>query len=236
MFIAFLAVGFLHPISANAGLITISPDAVNRLIDYPYFDLRNQNFNDYFSTYQATENNQRTLLFTSGNTFHNALINALGAGYVINEVTLTVGSSTFDEGGFGPYASQGAKGAYKVLTAYNTDTVSWNSFNNGGVAGTNYETTATATGVISGDTTVWTFSPTLINDWINSPTSNLGLFFPDYGTWEDNKDTTRKENVVWTVNATAAVPEPCTLALVGIGAGVCGLFKRRRRKIAQPAA
>lgn len=236
--LAITAICFSTATSARAALVTVNPANVNRLIYHQPGNYQYVHFSDYFSTFLSNPtdpyfiNEQRTLLYTPGTDFHNALVSALGTtNYGISSVQLVVGSSTKNEWGYGPYTSQGAKGAYTVLMAYNPATVTWVSFNNGGVAGTDYSSTALATGTNIGDTVVWTFPPALINGWITEPESNLGLMFPDHGTATDEQDTTPVYNVEWRLNA-AAVPEPGTWAVVALLAGTAGYVRWRRRTAA----
>ena len=237
---ALLLLGWTITTPAHGDLVDIDADNVNRLIFFtliPSFEYTT--FTDYFSTYNdgLGSNLQRSMVYTSGSTFHAALSSAVGGGaYTITSVNLTIGSKIKDGGGFGPYMSQGLKGAYEILTAYDPASVTWNNFNSGGVQGVNYANSALATGVINAtaETTVWTFSPSLIQGWIDSPSTNLGLFFPDYGSPNDSQDTTPYYNVRWNVGV-QAVPEPSTFALTGIGMGLAAVVRWRKRR-AGPSA
>ncbi|MBU3664253.1 MAG: PEP-CTERM sorting domain-containing protein [Chthoniobacterales bacterium] len=221
----------LGAVSSRAELIVMNPTYVNRIISYVWYPFEDTVFlNDYFSTHYnpaPNYNYQRSMIYTPGSDFENALVGALGANYTINSVQLIVGSST-NVDSYGPYISLGAKGAYEVLTAYNPATVTWNNFNYGGAAGTNWASSPISTGTISGDTVVWDFSPSLIQGWIDGGT-NLGLMFPDYGASGDIQDTTQASNVYWSINATAAVPEPATWAASSLLALTAGFVRWRRR-------
>ncbi len=217
--------------SSRAELIVMNPTDVNRIISYVWYPFEDTVFlNDYFSTHYSAPPNynyQRSMIYTPGSDFENALVGAVGTNYTINSVQLIVGSST-NVDGYGPYISLGAKGAYEVLTAYDPTTVTWNNFNYGGQAGVNWALSPISTGTIAGDTVVWNFSPSLIQGWIDGGT-NLGLMFPDYGASGDIQDTTQASNVFWYINATAAVPEPGTWAAAALLAGTAGFVRWRRR-------
>lgn len=200
---------------------------VNRLL----YVAPNQKFTDYFSTLNNYGNVQRTLVYTAGSTFDTELKSKVGTDYTITSVKLIVGSSTKDGSGYGPYnggaredgdKSHNATGAYTVLSSYDPSNVTWSSFGNGGVAGTDYASTALTSGENDGDTTIWTFATTLLagsGGWINDTASNKGLFF---FTTPQNTEiyllTTPSANVIWRVGATAPPGAP-TIGTATAGAG-----------------
>jgi len=212
---------------ATADMVTFSPDAVNRIIGT---DWANMHWTDFFST--SGHGPQRTLVATSTATFVsqlNTLLGPLGAGeyYLINSATLRAGVASDN------YATEGAAGAYEVLVPYNTATVTWNTFNAGGVAGVDYELLPAATGVVAAPTTTWTLTG-LVQSWVNGAT-NYGLFFPDNAPPQptdtpdmaDEYTTTGAGHVLWTVDATV-VPVPGAVLLGILGLGAAGLRLRRR--------
>lgn len=228
-----LVMGLVMASPVSAGVITVASTNVNRLASgfsdgVSYGDINE--LNQYFSTFKYLGLEgfflQSTLIYTDGSTFDSALTTAFGSGYKINSVQLIVGSDQDS------YASDGAKGAYRVLTSYDPQTVTWNNFNAGGVAGTEYAATPLATGVINGNTTTWTFSAALIKGWISSPTSNKGLYFKDHDASEYlEAGYTGAANVVWSIDASPAspVPEPSSLVVLSAVMGLCGCVTHVRR-------
>lgn len=212
--------------AAHAAPAVIAPDAVNRLFSNQQpssgIDWNTNEKNQSFSTFQW-QYAQSTLLYTSGTTLSNAFLAAFGPGYTIGSVKLVVGSVA------SPYTTDGTAGAYQVLTAYDPDTVSWFSFNQGGVAGTDYAFPPLATGVVGAYQTIWTFDPSLITGWINNPSSNLGLYFPDIGSAYHYTDATDYASVSWVIDVAASgVPEPGSFALISLGLAAAGFLQRRR--------
>jgi len=181
----------------NATPVTVTPDDVNRLVGGVK---ANTHYSTLFSTHVSGP--QKTLVKTTNATFNAALaatLGALGTGeqYQINSAILSVGNSgdEYAPGG-------GAKGAYVVLTPYDNTTVTWNSFGGGGVAGTNYNATSSATGIINGanDTTTWVLT-TVVRNFLNGTIQNEGLFFADPSGSSGVMDSTDKTTVVWNLDA-----------------------------------
>ena len=165
--------GAFTAVTASADMVNLSPDAVNRIVYlYP-----TTHYNDLFSTYNGGGYPQRTLVATSTASFVAALSSVLGPlgadqQYQINSAMLKVGASIDD------YATVGLAEAYEVIVSYDTNTVTWSSFGNGGAAGVQYALTPAATGIVSAPSTSWNLT-SVVQGWVNGAANN-GLFFPDY--------------------------------------------------------
>jgi hypothetical protein len=212
---------------AAADIVTLSPDAVNRIIGTNW---ANMHWTDYFST--SGHGPQRTLVYTSAASLLSALnatLGPLGPGqyYQINSAVLRAGVDSDD------YATEGAARAFEVLVPYDTSTVTWNSFNGGGVSGVDYSSTPAATGVVTGSSTRWTLT-SLVQDWVGGAT-NYGLFFPDNAPPQpsntpdmaDEYTRTLAGHVEWTLDATV-VPVPGAVLLGLLGLSVAGVKLRKR--------
>ena len=214
--------------SVNAALITVSPDSVNRIIGSVG---QNAHYTDYFSTQNSGP--QSTLLQLSTASLLAALEAQLGvaANYTINSATLTVGAITDN------YAAAGDKNVYTVLTAWDANTVTWNtagagSWNAPGLtSGIDYSAIAADTGAVLGNgyQTQWTGLGSTLQSWLDGATVNNGLFFAYSGSVLDFEEYTAASNVTWTIDATvSAVPVPAAAWL--FGSGLLGLVGVARRK------
>lgn len=89
--------------------------------------------------------------------------------------------------------------AYRVIKGYDPDSVTWNSFGSGGVAGVDYTTSGSVIGVIGSYYTEWDLTG-IVRGWLNGDFENYGLFFPDMGT-SFLGNATPRANVVWTITS-----------------------------------
>ena len=149
----------------------------------------------------------------------------------------TITSATLDLVVTTGSSSNNVMDLHRVITPWAEDTVTWNSFNSGGVAGTDYDATAEDGQVPSGGTT--TFNVTsLVQEWSNG-TANRGVIIisrnvPTAGDgvlWDSDDTTTASNRPVFNINYTA-VPEPSQFLLMGLVAGVVVSFKvwKKRRQ------
>jgi len=96
--------------------------------------------------------------------------------------------------------------------------VTYTSFNNGGVAGLNFDAIAEATGLVAGPMTSFDLTD-IVQRWVDGE-PNLGLYFPMLSGVDME---TAAANVLFEIHATrVATPEPSTLALWSI-LGLAGL-------------
>lgn len=213
--------------------VTVIPDSTNRILAVTATPALADtvNLNTLFSTWLSAggANTQRTLQTTSVATFNAALeleLGALGPGqsYQINSATLTAGDATNN------YIGNAT--AHQVLVTYDPNTVTWNTFNGGGVAGVQYNATAAATSVPGVNSATWDLT-SIVQDWLSAtPSTAINSLFFASTVVETGADTfTDYNRVSWTLDA-VVVPEPGSLALVGItmGIGIIALTKRRRSK------
>jgi hypothetical protein len=162
------------------------------------------NFNDYFRTNQIDiaigggVSYNKTLLYTSTETIRSkcdALVGPYFRLYILS-ATLTVGANSV----FEKYTNSGSalNGCHLVLKDYDTSTVSWSSFNNGGVAGVDYNAVSSSDGTVGSYYVAWDMKD-IVQTWLDSEDKeNKGLFFPDMGT--HSLDTsTDKDNVIWDI-------------------------------------
>ena len=203
---------------ADAATFTVTPDSVNRLTYVsatPTTQANTVYYNGLFSTWLQTGNMQRTLLATSTTTFEAALLaqlGPLGAGqsYQINSAVLTAGDLLND------YTD--AATAHQVLVDYATNTVTWNNFNNGGVAGVQYSSAASATSVpnFTSSNATWNLTSD-VQDWLSGGT-NKGLIFISVGDTAGPPTFTDYNRVAWTLNAEIATLPPA-IELDGLSTG-----------------
>ena len=217
--------------SVNAALITVSSDSVNRLLGPGSGGGEDTHYTDFFSTHASGP--QSTLLQLSTASLLAALEAQLGvaASYTINSATLTVGAIGDN------YAAAGDKNVYTVLTAWDANTVTWNTagagtWNTPGLtSGIDYSAIAVDTGAILGNgyQTEWTGLGSTLQSWLDGATVNNGLFFAYSGSLLDLPEFTATSNVVWTIDAqVSAVPVPAAAWL--FGSGLLGLVGVARRK------
>ncbi len=114
----------------------------------------------------------------------------------VSSAKLRVGADVLGQ----TYTNPGATtNAYRVITDYDPDSVTWNSFGNGGTPGTNYTTEGSVSGSVGDYYVEWDFTEMVI-DWLSGKNSNFGIFFPDMSTSLLGSSTPRA-NVIWTITA-----------------------------------
>jgi hypothetical protein len=202
-------VGLMDNSASAQTFVTFAPDSVNRISGSE----PDTHFSDLFSTHEGGP--QRTLVETTTSTFMNALTMQAGPanGYLINSAILRVGSFN-DE-----YVANGRVNA--VLVPYDSATVTWNSFNMGGVALVDYGGKALAFGEEDDETTDWRLTDQ-VQAYIDGSTTNNCLFFLDNDVNSDFQFTA-SSNVTWRLFVTAmnsndptAGQAPGTLAIMGV--------------------
>jgi hypothetical protein len=200
---------------------TAKPDSVNRIIGGASAAIH---FEDFFSTHGNSI--QHSLVQMTGGSLQSVLESALGPlgpldFYQINSAVLTIGSASDD------YAA--TAGAHEVLVVYDPLTVTFNSFNNGGMAGVDYEASPETVGVVNGSVT--DFDLTAFVQAAADAGTDLSLFFPTTGL-QDNANFTAAGNLMFTINAEIGqVPEPASIALwLIMAAGALGCAWRWRRQ------
>lgn len=114
----------------------------------------------------------------------------------VSSAKLRVGENLF----FKTYTNPGStNNAYRVITDYDTTSVTWNSFGNGGTEGTNYTTDGSVEGVVGEYYVEWDFTD-MVSGWLSGENENYGIFFPDMSTAIVGSSTP-STNVVWTITA-----------------------------------
>jgi len=114
----------------------------------------------------------------------------------VSSAKLSVGANIFGR----TYTNPGATtNAYRVITDYDPSSVSWNSFGNGGVEGTDYTTEGSVSGVVGSYYVEWDFTDMVV-EWLSDENENFGIFFPDMSTAIFGSAATRAD-VVWTITA-----------------------------------
>ncbi len=114
----------------------------------------------------------------------------------VSSAKLSVGANIFGR----TYTNPGATtNAYRVIAEYDPSSVSWNSFGNGGVEGTDYTTEGSVSGVVGSYYVEWDFTDMVV-EWLSDENENFGIFFPDMSTSVFGSATT-SANVVWTITA-----------------------------------
>jgi hypothetical protein len=163
---------------------------------------RTSQYGGFFSP-PGTVDECKTLVYTSGSSFVNACDAAMyGEGFpiVLESATLTVGS-----GFLNAYTNLGStsNNVYEVLTPYNPSTVTWSSFNNGGVQGVDFSSTSSGDGTVDTYSVEWDLT-TIVQGWMDETLDNNGLIF---GALLDDMGTsilltfTGDEYVKWTLSA-----------------------------------
>lgn len=114
----------------------------------------------------------------------------------VSSAKLSIGANIFGQ----TYTNPGATtNAYRVIAEYDPSSVSWNSFGNGGVEGTDYTTEGSVSGVVGSYYVEWDFTDMVV-EWLSGENENFGIFFPDMSTAIFGSATT-SANVVWTITA-----------------------------------
>lgn len=180
---------------------------VNRITSVPVGGGRH--YNDLFQTsridFGSGLSSAKTLVYTSTSLIRSlcdALIEYPNFRLHIVSATLTVGIDELTE----TYLNGGSinNRSYSVLKDYDSDTVTWVSFNNGGVPGVDYGSSSVSEGVVGSYSVVWDMA-SVVQNWLDSnDEDNKGLFFPDMGT-NILTTLTDKENVVWNIVARRVV-------------------------------
>ncbi len=147
-------------------------------------------------------------------------------------LTATIQSATFSIR-VNDNPSAAVHSVHQVLHTWTESTVTWNSFSTtpGGVAGTDYASTAFATFTPSTAGTVYTIDMTnLVKAWL-SGTANYGIIIIDGNSDGSNFFSEEYGTVSYrpslTVDFIAPVPEPDTLLLAGLC--IIALFWKKRR-------
>jgi len=177
------------------------------------------------------------ILGTSNTDLLNALQTALGPApsYQINSAMLTIGS-TGDN-----YAPTNGVTAHLLLVTYNTSQTTW--FER--ATGTNWSTPGLASGVDYASANLSTPTPNgvsktdftglglTVQNWLNVPSSNAGIFFLATSDGTSVANYTAYTNVVWTLDA-VAVPEPSAFSLLFCaGLGLSAVRSRYTTKTRQ---
>lgn len=237
---ALLDVGRAVAAPVTSATVTITAQNVNRLVGDVTGGFNGQTFNDLFDVGPGP---RVTLTWTSATTFHNAL-QAQIPGYTITNVQLVVRGVTASTSARSINTSNGGWTNLYSQSGTSATSQSWNNFwgatfrtpaplttgsSSAGwqaAAGTVYSSAALGTRSVSGTTTTFTFSPSLVQDWISTPSSNQGLLFTSGTT--NLQTTALTSNVQWQITI---VPEPAALGMAIVGAGCFGITSWMRRRV-----
>jgi hypothetical protein len=199
-------------------LVDVTADSANRIIG----SLANTHYDTPFAT--TNSGPQKTLVQTTNATLLAALGAALGPGpYTIDSAILTVGDPADS---YNPTDAT----AHVVLVPWDPTDVTWNEADAdldigwgtpGLLAGTDYDATVAANGVVQGTTTVFDLTA-VVQGWLDGSIPNYGLLFPT--TTSGGSPETLPSYVVWTIQA--SIPEPASAVLLGL-AGLLALRRRR---------
>lgn len=236
---ALLDVGRAVAEPITSATVTITAQNVNRLVG-DNSGWRATTYNDLFDVGPGP---RLTLTWTSATTFHNAL-QAQIPGYSITDVKLVVRGITASTSARFINTSNGGWTNLYSQSGTSATSQSWDNFwgatfrtpapattgsSSAGwqaAAGTVYSSTAVGTRSVSGTTTTFTFSPSLVQNWISTPSSNQGLLFTSGTT--NLQTTAATSNVQWQITI---VPEPAALGMAIVGAGCFGITSWMRRRV-----
>jgi len=156
-------------------------------------------------------------------------VGQIPAGSIINSATLTLSQTT---GGFA--GSNDTLSAFQVISGWDEGTVTWDSFNSGGVAGTDYITTALDSFVATPDNGAASHAIDIllaVQNWSANTSTNQGILIINPGIdgsiLQSDEGVTPGIRPLLTVDYTA-IPEPASWMLVASALGMM-TFKRRRR-------
>jgi len=150
-------------------------------------------------------------------------VGQIPAGSVINSATLTLSQTGENFAG-----SNDTLSVFQVISGWVEGTVTWNSFNTGGVAGTDYTATALDTFVQTPSTVDILLA---VQNWSANTSTNQGVLIINPGidgsVLRSDEGATLAIRPLLTVDFTV-IPEPASWMLVASALGMM-TFKRRLR-------
>lgn len=155
-----------------------------------------------------------------------------GSGQIATGSTVTSATLKLVTGSNNADGSADIHSVHQVLSGWDEDTVTWDSFNMGGVAGVDFVASALATYTPADFETAYEIDVTAaVQAWANGE-DNFGLMIlnpgADRSTYASDDSAYSSWRPMLIVELSMAVPEPSTALLVGIG---LVLLAGRRRAI-----